>query len=277
LPTTYKFTGQRQESSLGGSEGLYYYNARWYDPTLGRFAQADTVIPGGVQGLDRYAYVNNSPVNFTDPTGHYEETDGENIDCDPSKRCGLPDFKQYGVYLEGFTASQMIALEVTLKAFANALGSADLLKKYMMSNNGGNLQRIYADPGVGADASIRLGSTTFDMNFAKQNRYANYGAGSDEERAQIVLGHEIAHILISEEKKRSGVDWATEYSSSVPQGDGKSWDPPSAPEQEAVTNLALHVLNKGYYWNAAISAEEPGSRTSAINSWTYNFLLALKH
>lgn len=45
-------------------------NARWYDPSLGRFAQADTIVPSGVQGWDRYAYVNNSPVNYTDPSGH---------------------------------------------------------------------------------------------------------------------------------------------------------------------------------------------------------------
>jgi len=43
---------------------------RFYDPALGRFTSADSIIPGGVQGLDRYAYVNNSPVNFTDPSGH---------------------------------------------------------------------------------------------------------------------------------------------------------------------------------------------------------------
>jgi RHS repeat-associated protein len=50
--------------------GLMLYNARWYDPVLGRFAQADTIVPGGVQGLDRYAYVNNSPINYIDPSGH---------------------------------------------------------------------------------------------------------------------------------------------------------------------------------------------------------------
>ena len=33
-------------------------------------AQADMIIPPGVQGLDRYAYVNNSPMNFVDPSGH---------------------------------------------------------------------------------------------------------------------------------------------------------------------------------------------------------------
>ena len=65
-PTDYKYTGQREESGFG----LYFYNARWYDPALGRFAQADSLVPPGVQGLDRYAYVNNSPVRYTDPSGH---------------------------------------------------------------------------------------------------------------------------------------------------------------------------------------------------------------
>src|SRR5258706_12275455 len=50
--------------------GLMYYNARWYDRSLGRFAQADTVVPGGVQGYDRYAYTGNNPINYTDPSGH---------------------------------------------------------------------------------------------------------------------------------------------------------------------------------------------------------------
>ena len=41
LPTTYRYTGQRLEAGLG----LYYYRARWYDPALGRFIQADTIVP----------------------------------------------------------------------------------------------------------------------------------------------------------------------------------------------------------------------------------------
>ena len=66
-PTDYTYTGQK---SYAGSFGLAFYNARWYDSSIGRFAQADTIIPPGVQGLDRYAYVNNSPMNYVDPTGH---------------------------------------------------------------------------------------------------------------------------------------------------------------------------------------------------------------
>jgi len=57
--------------------GLMFYNARYYDPALGRFVSADSIVPGGAQGLDRFAYVNNSPVNFTDPSGHQmDEGDG---------------------------------------------------------------------------------------------------------------------------------------------------------------------------------------------------------
>jgi len=70
-PTTYKFTGQR----LDDSTGLYYYGARYYDPALGRFIAPDTIVPepGNPQALNRYAYVYNNPVRYTDPTGHWTE------------------------------------------------------------------------------------------------------------------------------------------------------------------------------------------------------------
>jgi RHS repeat-associated protein len=66
--TAYAYTGQMREGNI------YYYGARWYDPSIGRFMQADTIVPLQVQGtqaFDRYAYVNNNPVNGTDPTGNY--------------------------------------------------------------------------------------------------------------------------------------------------------------------------------------------------------------
>lgn len=44
--TTKRYTGQYHEAGLPGGEGLYFYNARWYDAQLGRFTQADTIVPG---------------------------------------------------------------------------------------------------------------------------------------------------------------------------------------------------------------------------------------
>jgi RHS repeat-associated protein len=67
-PTGQHYTGQIEDTDIG----LYFYNARYYDNVLGRFVQADTVIPDPYTPLsyDRYAYANNSPINFNDPTGH---------------------------------------------------------------------------------------------------------------------------------------------------------------------------------------------------------------
>ncbi len=67
--TDRRFTGQRWQDT----NGLYDYRARWYDPALGRFISADTLVPepGDPQSLNRFSYVNNNPLRYTDPTGHY--------------------------------------------------------------------------------------------------------------------------------------------------------------------------------------------------------------
>jgi RHS repeat-associated protein len=69
VPTTYGFTGQRSDPA----SGLYYYQARYYDPAAGQFTSADSVVPGGgfnLEGLSRYAYTRGNPTSRTDPTGH---------------------------------------------------------------------------------------------------------------------------------------------------------------------------------------------------------------
>ena len=64
----YKYTGQERDPSTG----LYFYNARYYDPALGRFISPDTIVesPLHPQTLNRYAYAGNNPVLYNDPTGH---------------------------------------------------------------------------------------------------------------------------------------------------------------------------------------------------------------
>jgi RHS repeat-associated protein len=71
-PTKYTYTGQYTYTS---DFGLMYYNARWYDPALGRFAQADPMVqnPYYSTSYDRYSYVYNNPVKYIDPTGYFTE------------------------------------------------------------------------------------------------------------------------------------------------------------------------------------------------------------
>jgi RHS repeat-associated protein len=48
--------------------GLYYYRARYYDPTTGRFLSEDPIEFSG-RDVNFYAYSSNDPVNYRDPTG----------------------------------------------------------------------------------------------------------------------------------------------------------------------------------------------------------------
>ena len=65
----YKYTGKE----LDGSTGLYFYEARYYDATLGRFISADTMVqsPTDPQAFNRYSYARNNPIIFNDPSGHF--------------------------------------------------------------------------------------------------------------------------------------------------------------------------------------------------------------
>ncbi len=66
------FTGHVENAYIK----LIDMQARWYDPAIGRFISPDTIIPDPTnpQSFNRYSYVYNNPVNFTDPTGHCAET-----------------------------------------------------------------------------------------------------------------------------------------------------------------------------------------------------------
>lgn len=59
----YQFTGRENDGN-----GIYYYRARYYNSILGRFISED---PAGFAGGDTnlYAYVLDSPTNYTDPSG----------------------------------------------------------------------------------------------------------------------------------------------------------------------------------------------------------------
>lgn len=67
------YTGHRHDDELG----LIDMIGRVYDPVIGRFLTPDpiTAMPTWTQGLNRYAYVYNSPLAWTDPTGFFGVAD----------------------------------------------------------------------------------------------------------------------------------------------------------------------------------------------------------
>ncbi len=67
----YRFTGKERDSETG----LHYFEARYLSAHLGRFASVDPLLVGATapatnpQALNLYAYANNHPLTYTDPSG----------------------------------------------------------------------------------------------------------------------------------------------------------------------------------------------------------------
>ena len=60
------------DQELDSSTGLYNYDARLYDPSIGMFISPDSVVQNwhDPQSLNRYSYCRNNPLKYTDPSGH---------------------------------------------------------------------------------------------------------------------------------------------------------------------------------------------------------------
>ena len=64
--TEWTFTGEQNDPN-----GLGYLRARYYDPAIGRFLTQDPLLGSPLlpQALNRYPYVGNNPILWTDPSG----------------------------------------------------------------------------------------------------------------------------------------------------------------------------------------------------------------
>ena len=73
ITTQQGFTGHQQMDNVG----LIHMKGRVYDPTIGRFLSQDPFVqaPTNSQSFNRYTYVSNSPLSFTDPTGYNQADD----------------------------------------------------------------------------------------------------------------------------------------------------------------------------------------------------------
>jgi RHS repeat-associated protein len=63
LTNPFQYTARESDPETG----LYYYRARYYDASTGRFLTEDRI--GFLSGIDFYTYVRNAPTKYRDPSG----------------------------------------------------------------------------------------------------------------------------------------------------------------------------------------------------------------
>ncbi len=65
----FEFNGRMPGQQFDAETGLFYNNARYYDPVVGRYISSDPIGLAG--GTNTFGYTKQSPVSAADPTGNF--------------------------------------------------------------------------------------------------------------------------------------------------------------------------------------------------------------
>lgn len=163
-------TGQFEDGYIN----LIEMGARWYDPVLGRWMQPDIIVPlatQGVQAFDRYAYVNNSPTNYVDPSGHMMASDSQGSGSEHLEET-LNYFKEYGEHGDLFNEFYSLVHYAEI-AYAEAVEDG------FIDEGEANLLDVYQN--AKAQAYARASS------FVSQNKY-NYQTGNQGGPSFLIRG-----------------------------------------------------------------------------------------
>ncbi len=99
--------------------GLYYLNARYYDPEVGRFTQEDTYQEDNLE-YNFYGYCSANPVLYQDPTGHYKGQDTRSKFNPNNTSGGINNPKKYLEDRYGGTATKNASKSLGLASFTMA-------------------------------------------------------------------------------------------------------------------------------------------------------------
>jgi len=96
---SFAYTGRELDAA-----GLYFYRARYYSPSLGRFISED---PLEGNDANRYGYVGNNPINGRDPLGLWGTIPHNNLIWNALKPCGVDNntIHQFQQISEAFDTS----------------------------------------------------------------------------------------------------------------------------------------------------------------------------
>jgi hypothetical protein len=113
---------------------LTFLRARYYDPSVGRFLTRDTYpayapVP---QTLHRYVYVENNPVNHTDPTGQYCIDDEGGKACYAERKVQRPAARSSLIRVD----SCYLVDDAFIRGIQNAINTAAIIASVPPKMNG---------------------------------------------------------------------------------------------------------------------------------------------
>lgn len=134
----FRFTGREYDPETG----LYYYRARYFEPTTGRFLAEDLI--GFTGGINFYAYVHNNPVLRRDPFGLWDQYTHDALIWNALKPCGVDQGLIYAIQQVSDEFDRTTGLSPE-NAYMHAMASPgqDLLSAWNQMNNfiGSKLQQ----------------------------------------------------------------------------------------------------------------------------------------
>ena len=196
-PTEYRYTGQLEQAEIG----LYYYGARWYDTVSAHFVQADTIVPspGNPMAWDRYAYVLNNPLKYTDPTGHANDAGGGG--GAPDKRDLTIWFPQAANYMAKDESISTVRkyLSVGQQSSAPAVSAVLIvtgeLKFYNVVKDGARFDVKDEIKRQLDTKSIKLGDNWYEYSTPGNILYGFYGAAAGNNRTVLHAGAGVAQTI----------------------------------------------------------------------------------
>ena len=254
---TYNFTGFFTGKDIDPDTGLYYFNARWYDPELGRFVSED---PAG-QGTNWYSYCGNNPQTYTDPSGKdlvsaliggiigaivggvtaWEEGYGPTtwqfwgdvgLDAGIGALAGAGDFAAWAGVTPGALAGEGIsgAAQAAIIGGVNA-GVAGFVTGFGNSLiNGGSVQSAFQSGFEGLGSGLVLGGVMSYIGYSFQQAAAQAAAQQQQ------LDAEVQHLDVLQFQSQSDIE---------------------SPYQVATADVAD---NQSYYDDGVYHPDDPSER-----------------